>query len=128
VDTDALRYPGAEVEQISKGQTIFLHGEIGMHMYIVLQGQVHITIGDQIVDLINPGGVFGEMALIDDNPRAGTAIAVTNGSLLRLDEKQFTTLVHESPGFAIKLLRTIVTRVRLADRLARLADRPDQKA
>jgi CRP/FNR family cyclic AMP-dependent transcriptional regulator len=117
MDTDVLRYPGAAVENVKKDQTIFLDGEIGMHMYIVLKGQVQITIAGRIVDTINPGGIFGELALIDGGARAGSAIAATDGALLSIDEHQFTTLVRESPEFAIKLLRTIVTRVRLADRL-----------
>ena len=126
MDTSALRYSGTDVVKVRSGETIFLHGETGGHMYIVLQGQVQIKIGEHVVDLVDPGGIFGEMALLDDNPRAGTAIAATSAALLRLDEHQFTSLVRESPDFAIKLLRTIVARVRKADRWARLLPNPDE--
>jgi CRP-like cAMP-binding protein len=126
LDTSALRYSGTDVEKVASGEIIFSHGETGGHMYIVLQGQVQIKIGEHVVDLVDPGGIFGEMALLDDNPRAGTAIAATSAVLLRLDEHQFTSLVHDSPDFAIKLLRTIVARVRKADRWARLLPDPDK--
>jgi CRP-like cAMP-binding protein len=121
MDTSPLRYPGAVVEHISQGETIFQIGSIGMHMFVVLKGQVQITVGAHIVDVINPGGIFGEMALVDDNPRAATATAMTDGELLRLDEKQFIKLVRESPEFALKVVRTLVTTVRRTDDLTRLA-------
>ena len=120
MDTAALRFPGAEVEKVVRGRAIFKNGDIGTCMYIVLQGEVQIKIGDRDIERIKPGGIFGEMALIDESLRAATALSVTDVTMLKLDEKHFTKLVHESPDFAITLLRIIVGRVRAADRLARL--------
>jgi CRP-like cAMP-binding protein len=117
---EMLRHAGGDVVSVAKGETIFLHGSIGTHMYIVLDGQIEIRIGDRVVDVVNPGTFFGEMALIDERPRAGTAVARTKGSLLRIDSKQFIKLVRENPDFALKLLRVTVARVRRADSLAGL--------
>lgn len=117
---EMLRHAGGDVMSVRKDETVFLHGSIGTHMYVVLEGQVEIRIGDRVVDVINPGQFFGEFALIDDRPRAGTAIARTKGNLLKIDSKQFLRLVHENPDFALKLLRVVVARVRRADTLGGL--------
>lgn len=117
---EMIRHAGGDVVSVAKDETIFLHGSIGTHMYVVLDGQVEIRIGDRVVDVVSPGQFFGEMALVDERPRAGAAIARTKGSLLRIDSKQFIKLVRESPDFALKLLRVVVGRVRRADSLGGL--------
>jgi CRP/FNR family transcriptional regulator, cyclic AMP receptor protein len=117
---EMIRHAGGDVVSVAKDETIFLHGSIGTHMYVVLDGQVEIRIGDRVVDVVSPGQFFGEMALVDERPRAGTAIARTKVSLLRIDSKQFIKLVRESPDFALKLLRVVVGRVRRADSLGGL--------
>ncbi len=117
---EMISHAGGDVVSIAKDETIFLHGSIGTHMYVVLDGQIEIRIGDRVVDVVSPGQFFGEMALVDERPRAGTAIARTKGSLLRIDSKQFLKLVRESPDFALKLLRVVVGRVRRADSLGGL--------
>ncbi|MGA3036597.1 MAG: cyclic nucleotide-binding domain-containing protein [Vulcanimicrobiaceae bacterium] len=117
---EMIRHAGGDVVSVARDETIFLHGSIGTHMYVVLDGQIEIRIGDRVVDVVNPGQFFGEMALIDERPRAGTASARTKGSLLRIDSKQFLKLVRENPDFALKLLRVTVARVRRADSLAGL--------
>ena len=101
------------------GDTIFTEGDAGEHAFVVIEGEVELSVHGKPMEMVRSGGIFGEMALIDDNPRAGTAVAVTETSLLCLDEKQFTRLVRESPDFAIILLRTVVKRVRQADRFGR---------
>ncbi|MBV8602241.1 MAG: cyclic nucleotide-binding domain-containing protein [Candidatus Eremiobacteraeota bacterium] len=118
---EILRHAGADVEDVRKGQTVFVSGAIGTHMYIVIEGQIEIRIGERVVDIVSPGGIFGEMALLDDRPRAATAISLGNGKLLRMDEKQFLKLVRESPEFSLKVLRTVVERERRADALGGIA-------
>ncbi|HEY1728344.1 MAG TPA: cyclic nucleotide-binding domain-containing protein [Candidatus Baltobacteraceae bacterium] len=117
---EMISHAGGDVVSVAKDETVFLHGSIGAHMYVVLDGQVEIRIGERVVDVVSPGQFFGEMALVDERPRAGTAIARTKGSLLRIDSKQFLKLVRESPDFALKLLRVVVGRVRRADSLGGL--------
>ena len=120
INGEMLRHAGGDVMSVRKDETVFLHGSIGTHMYVVLDGQIEIRMGDRVVDIVNPGQFFGEMALIDDRPRSASAIARSKGSLLRIDSKQFLRLVHENPDFALKLLRVVVARVRRADTLGGL--------
>jgi CRP/FNR family transcriptional regulator, cyclic AMP receptor protein len=111
-------YSEMDVQAVKKGQTIFLAGALGKHMYVVLEGQVEIKIGDRVVDQIRPGGIFGEMALVDERPRAGSAVALSDGRLLRLGEDQFQKLVKESPFFSLKVLRTVVERLRRSNAMS----------
>lgn len=97
-----------------KGDTIFLKGDLGNCMYIVIAGQVEIRLDDLVIDIVNPGGMFGEMGIIEKAPRAATAVASTPCSVLMIDEKHFLELVEEQPFFALKVLRTAMERVRKA--------------
>jgi len=56
--------------------------------------------------------IFGEMALIDDEPRSATAIAATDVELVPVSEKQFLFLVSQTPYFALKVMRVLATRLR----------------
>ena len=94
------------------GQAIFTEGEPGKVMYVVKEGDVDIVIGNTVIDTLQPGGIFGEMALIDQQPRSASAIAKTDCKLIRVDEKRFTYLVQQTPRFALELLRLIAGRLR----------------
>ena len=118
METGAISISGfdpAHVKVVRAGETIFLAGAEGHHMYVVLDGQVDITVGDRVVDRIVAGGIFGEMALVDNHPRTGTAIASSNAKLLRLDEKEFLKLVGDSPSFSLKVMRAMAERLRRAN-------------
>jgi CRP/FNR family transcriptional regulator, cyclic AMP receptor protein len=103
--------------QYKKGDTIFLKGDIGNCMYVLISGQVEIRLGDLVLDVINPGGMFGEMGIIEHAPRTAPAIATSACSVLVIDEDHFLELVHEQPFFALKVLRTAMGRVRKALKL-----------
>lgn len=63
---------------------------------------------------LSSGGIFGEMALIDGSPRAATARAKTACEVAPITEKSFLFLVHETPFFAIAVMRTLAERLRRA--------------
>jgi signal-transduction protein with cAMP-binding, CBS, and nucleotidyltransferase domain len=66
------------VVQFEAGTTIFEEGQPGHVMYVILDGEVEILVGDQRLAAIGPGEVFGEMALVDLEARSASAIAMTN--------------------------------------------------
>src|SRR3970282_623141 len=66
-------------------KVIMKEGEAGVFMYVVLSGRVAISIKSKIVEWVGPGGVFGEMALVDQSPRAATAMAETDCDLLSIN-------------------------------------------
>jgi CRP-like cAMP-binding protein len=116
-------YSALDVETVAAGDTIFLAGTHGRHMYVVLEGHVEISIGGRVVDRIGRGGFFGEMSLIDGGQRTGDATATADSKLLRLGEQQFLKLVHEVPIFSLKVLRTVVHRLRRANAAAAAAEK-----
>jgi len=93
-----------------KGKTIMQEGTAGALMYVVLEGRIAISIKGGLVARAGPGGVFGEMALVDQAVRAATAIAETDCSLLALNRATFLQLVKTSPAFASALLAGLAAR------------------
>jgi len=102
-------------EPFAKGQVVFKEGEKGRLMYVVLEGSVALKVKDKMVETVGPGGVLGEMAMIDDAPRSATAIAETDSKLAVVDAKRFNFLVQQTPNFALQIMRVIADRLRRMD-------------
>ena len=94
------------------GQIIFRQGEPGDHMYIIADGQVDLSVDEQHLVTIGPGGIFGEMALIDNHPRSATAIARDDCILVIIDRAHFLTLIQKTPLFALQVMRVMAERLR----------------
>lgn len=94
------------------GQIIFLEGEIGAEMYVLLQGRVEISVEGRPLDSLSSGSIFGEMALVENYPRSATATAATDCVLLTLDCARFKELVRQSPDFAVHVMATTSGRLR----------------
>ena len=99
------------------GVKIFQEGEPGTEMYVVLKGDVELSVGGKIIASVGKGGILGEMAIIDNNPRSATAYARTDCELIVINEERFLALVHERPGFAIEVMKVLVGRLRLMDEI-----------
>ena len=100
---------------IPAGQVIFEQGGIADHMYVIIEGEVDISINGRLLDTTAAGGIVGEMALIDSSPRSATAIAKTECKLVIVDQKRFTFLVQQTPNFAINVMKIMVERIRKLD-------------
>ena len=84
-------------------------------MFVVRTGEVTIERGGRVMETLGSGGVFGEMALIDGSPRSATVRAKTDCEVAPINEKTFLFLVHETPFFAIAMMRTLADRLRRMD-------------
>jgi CRP-like cAMP-binding protein len=104
-------------DTFAAGQTIFREGDQPTLMYVVIKGEVMLSVKGIEVEKLGPGGVLGEMAMIDSVPRSATAVAQTNCSLVPVDHRRFIFLVQQTPKFAIQIMRV------MADRLRRMDDR-----
>jgi CRP-like cAMP-binding protein len=93
-------------------KVIMSEGETGAFMYVVLSGRVAITIKSKLVEWVGPGGIFGEMALVDQSKRAATAIAETDCDLLAINRADFLLMVKTNPVFAVSLLKAAADRLR----------------
>ena len=99
------------------GETLFREGDEGDRMYVVLEGRMDILVGDTIVETASEGGIGGEMALIDDAPRAATVVAATLCRLVAVDRKRFHSLVQSDPAFATHVMKVLSDRLRNMNRV-----------
>jgi len=96
----------------SKNTVIMREGDGGIFMYVVVDGTVRITVQDTVVEMVRAGGVFGEMALVDQSQRAATATAATDCNLLSINRNDFLALIKTNPAFGVSLLRALANRLR----------------
>ena len=106
-----------EVESFTQGQTIFQEGDPSGVMYVVIEGEVDIVVRDKVLISLGPGGILGEMALVDQQPRSANAIAKTDCKLTPIDEKRFRFLSQQTPNFALSVMRVMAARLRHMDAL-----------
>jgi len=104
--------PGHLPQRSPAHSVIVREGEIGNLMYVVLYGWVDVSIHGKVLERIGPGGVFGEMALVDQSPRAASAIAESEASLMAISRSDFMSLVKAKPVFGIALLKAAAERLR----------------
>lgn len=98
--------------QLAPGDFLFREGEKGDKMYVLLEGEVDIFIGDFVFETAGPGSLLGEMALIDDSPRTANAVAKSPSRLAQIDRRRFHFLVQQTPHFATHVMKTLADRLR----------------
>ena len=102
-------------ETYAAGDVIFSAGDPGDCMYAVKRGQVEIRVGDRVVETMEKGEIFGEMALLDDAPRSATAVAAEECDIVPVDKERFTSLVQQTPLFALQVMQAMAERLRKAN-------------
>jgi CRP-like cAMP-binding protein len=101
-----------ETEEYEAGATIFAQGDPAEKMYVVTSGTVSMIVDGKTVETLGPGGLFGEMAVIEREPRSGSAVADTDATLIGIDKRRFWFLVQETPYFAEIVMRIMAGRLR----------------
>jgi CRP/FNR family transcriptional regulator, cyclic AMP receptor protein len=102
----------AGFQSIAAGQPVFLAGEAGRMMFVLIEGHADILVGDVVVESCWPGAIFGEMSLIDSAPRSASVIARTECHLLPIDVEKFDTLIQKTPDFARHVMKVMAERIR----------------
>lgn len=102
----------SDVRSFRSGETIFKEGDAGTCLFAVVDGAVDIVLRGAVVERVEAGGVFGEMALIDHKPRSATARAAVDCRVAAVDEKRFLRLVEMTPRFALQIMQLITERLR----------------
>lgn len=110
-----------KVRSFPKGNVIFYEEDPGTSCYIVLSGKVKIVVTaddgrEHILGMLGPNDFFGEMSLIDGEPRSASALAVEDSQLLVVSRDEFLKLLRGSPDLTLKLLVALSLRLRAADR------------
>jgi len=101
------------------GDPVFFQTDEDTDLYIILEGRVKVILsskrGDEFVLAeLNQGDFFGEMSLIDGNPRSASVIAVEDSTFAVLERRRFLDAIKQDPEIAIELLKSLVQRLRTA--------------
>jgi CRP/FNR family cyclic AMP-dependent transcriptional regulator len=104
--------PRTAIVRWRQQEIIFKEGQAGTFMYLVKSGRVAIAVGGNVVEVVGPGGTFGEMAVVDQSPRTARAGTLEETELLSIDKATLMELVKKQPAFAMALLRGIADRLR----------------
>lgn len=111
----------------SRGDSIFVEGELGTEMFIVQEGEVHIRkrLGDEMrtLSVLEKGDFFGEMSVIESQPRSADAVAATDVSLLVINGTRFNEMLRKNPEIAIRIIRKYSRRLREANRILEMMSR-----
>jgi CRP/FNR family cyclic AMP-dependent transcriptional regulator len=116
-DLDAL-LAHARVEHYSAGRKIFEKGAPGRSMMAILRGSVRISASsasagrELVLTILQPGEIFGEIALLDGQRRTANATAVTDCELLVLDRREFVPFLEHRPDVSLRLLKVFCHRLR----------------
>jgi CRP-like cAMP-binding protein len=98
--------------QLAPGDSLFREGDKGEQTYVLLEGEMEILLGDFVLEIVGPGALIGEMALIDESPRTASAVAKTACRLAEIDRRRFHFLVQQTPHFATHVMKTLADRLR----------------
>lgn len=111
-----------DARAIPAGEVLFEQGDSGDSMFAVVEGNIELSLDGVVVEAVGPGGILGEMALINPAPRTARAVARTAARtaarVVPVDQQHFMYLVQEHPTFAIQVMRVMAERLRRADESA----------
>ncbi len=100
------------------GAVICEEGHAGRELYLIVAGEAKVEKGGHEVARLGPGSHFGELSLLDQQPRSATVTAITPMEVLVLPAREFASVLEQIPSMAIRLLETISLRLREADERA----------
>ncbi len=112
----------AVTRELAAGQILFSKGDPGDALYGVISGRIRISAGapsgkEVVLNTIEAGEVFGEIALLDGRPRTADAVAAVNSELVRIQRRDFIHYMESEPRLATHLLEMLCQRVRATSEL-----------
>jgi CRP-like cAMP-binding protein len=111
--------------QIAAGESVFREGDVGTEMFIIESGSVDVmreSRGEEPVATLEAGDFFGEMAVLEDQPRFATVIARSNVRLLRIDRAAFGDVLAQNVEIAVRIMRKLTARLRRSEQRANDAE------
>lgn len=106
----------AEDSSYNAGRVIVRRGDPGKAFYVIVDGQAKVVKGKitsaRAEAILGPGEFFGELALLDGEPRAASVVAATALETIRIERAAFRTMLREEPDIAIRLLEGMARRTR----------------
>jgi CRP-like cAMP-binding protein len=106
----------AEVQEVPAGTVLARTGEPGDRFFVIVDGAARVEVSPQNQGRMGPGSFFGEISLLDGEPRSATVVADTAMRLLVIPRRDFVTLLREVPSLTERMLITLCQRLRSAER------------
>lgn len=108
-------------KHVTKGNVVLTEGEVGDSLYAIISGRVKVFIGDEdgreiILKILGAGDFFGEMSMIDKQPRSASVSTLENSTFKVLSHTAFETAVEKAPRIATLVMQALAKRLRDADR------------
>ena len=115
----ALRRQMLDVK-LSRGEHLFLEGQDGDRLYVVMDGKLKLTRAaadgrENLLSVVGPGEMFGELSLFDPRPRTSSASAVTDATLAALAHDTLRSWLLERPDVSMHMLQALARRLRRAN-------------
>ena len=102
--------------EYGEGEVLARQDSVGNEAYVVVDGSITIRRNGRKIATLGRGGVAGEMALLDDEPRSADLVAAENSVILYISRREFGGLLEANTKLMSKVLRTLAQRLRAADR------------
>ncbi|HEX8953000.1 MAG TPA: cyclic nucleotide-binding domain-containing protein, partial [Polyangia bacterium] len=106
-------------ETYAAGHVLFREGDSGTHMFVIQSGRVQLTRRvrgrEQHLATLPPGEFFGEMAIINKQPRSATATVIEEAHLLVLDARTFEEMIRGNAEIAIRMIKMLALRLAQAN-------------
>lgn len=109
---DLAWFAADERVRLPAGTAVIREGEPGDTMFVLLEGELAVTVRGKPIDHLYPGSVLGEMAMLDDRARSATAVAVGEVELVRFDRPRFLEIIRQTPEFAARVMNIMSVRTR----------------
>ncbi len=103
-----------DLAEFPAGTVIIKEGDEGNHMYVVLQGELVISLKNKVLASSLPGEIVGEMALINSAIRSATVTAKTDCRLALIDQASFSSLLQYVPEFSQHVMTVLANRLQAA--------------
>ena len=106
----------ADVVELPRDRVIMTQGQLGWEMFVLVTGSARVERDGQSLGERGPGEVLGEIALLDGGPRTATVTLAQPSRLIVLARREFQALLDEFPEIRLRILETVVHRLRNLDR------------
>ena len=101
-------------QEFGVGHFIVLQGQVGSGLYVIVEGSVRVVRGADELAKLGPGDFFGELSVIDQEPRNASVQAIEPTTCLALASWDLLSLVESDPALALNMIRGLAARVRAA--------------
>jgi len=99
-------------KKLADGEVLFSQGDEGDYMYAVVAGEVEMRVKDKFVTSVRENEFFGEMAVLDNQPRSATAHALGATTLAVITKERFMEMLSEDHDFSLQIIRVLINRLR----------------